>query len=65
MQKKIAEEIIDLKKKTDRLIVENAQLVATRGEVEVVVDEPYQHIYESTTELDAVTKSKQLGEVIV
>ena len=39
LKRKTTEDIIDLKQQTDCLIVKNAQLVASRGEVEVVVDE--------------------------
>ena len=65
LKKKIVEEIVDLKKKTDHLIVKNAQLVASRDEAEEVVNEACQHIYEIIAEIDATTKSKRLGEVIV
>ena len=60
-----AEEIINLKKQTDHLIFENAQLVLSRGKVEAFIDESCQHIYESMAELDAVSKAKRLGKFII
>ena len=40
-------------------------LIASRGEVEAVVDEACQHIYEIMMELDPTAKSKRLGEAII
>ena len=63
--RKSAAEITALKKETDCLVVEKAQLVSSRGEVEEAVDVACQHIHESTTKLDAAAKAKRLGEVIM
>ena len=64
LQGKAAEEIIQLKKEQDRLVVKKAQLCASCGMVEQVVDEACQHIYKITMKLTAFSKAKQLGEVI-
>ena len=65
LKKKIAEEIDDLKKQIECLIVKNTQLIMGRDKVEAGFDEACKHVYENIEELDAVAKAKQLGEVIV
>ena len=64
LQCKATEEITELKKAQDYLIIEKAQLCASVGKVEQAVDEACQHIFENTTELTAFAKAKRLGEVI-
>ena len=64
LARKVVEEITALKKETDCLVIEKAQLFSSRGEVEDAVDVACQH-HESTAELDAVAKAKQLGEFIL
>ena len=58
LQRKATQEITKLKKAQDHLIIEKAQLCASVGEVEKAVDEACQHIFESTTKLNAVAKAK-------
>ena len=65
LQHKAAEEVTELRKVHDRLIVEQAQKCARCGEVEQDVDEACQYIFESTIELTVVAKSKNLGETII
>ena len=62
LQKSI-DEITELKKEQDRLIIEKGKLCASCREVEQVVDDAYQHIYQSMTELTVIAKAKRLGEV--
>ena len=59
------EEITELKKETDCLVIEKVQLFTSQGQVEEAITNAFQHIHESTMELDAVTKAKRLGEFIV
>ena len=65
LQRKAMEEITELKKVQDHLIIEKAELCASCGTIEQVVDEAYQHIFECTVELTIVPNAKQLGEIIV
>ena len=64
LQHKATEEITELKKAQDRLIIEKAQLCASVGEVEEAITEACQHIFENTDDLTTFAKAKQLGEVI-
>ena len=57
-QHKVAEEITMLRKAQDDLIIENAQLCASCGKVEKVVDEACQHIFENIANITAVAKAK-------
>ena len=65
LQKKTTNESTELKKVQVRFIIEKAQFYASCSEVEQVVDEACQHIYENTEELTSIDKDKRLGEVIV
>ena len=56
---------MELKKVQDRLIVEQAQVCVRCGEVEQVVSESCQHIFENTIELTLVEKAKRFGKNIV
>ena len=47
------------------MIIEQAQMCAKCDEVEQVVSEAYQHIFENTTDLTPVEKAKRLGQTIV
>ena len=64
LQRKATEEITELKKVQDHLIIEKARLCASCGVVEQAIDEACQHIFERTAKINVVTKAKQLGEVI-
>ena len=61
---KSIDEITELKKEQDCLILEKVQLCASCSEVEKAVEEAYRHIYERTMAITAVAKAKRLGEVI-
>ena len=50
LKRKVAEEITTLKKENDHLVIKKAQFLASRGEVEEVIDVAFQHIHESTPE---------------
>ena len=65
LQRKAVEEIIELKKAQDLLIIEKAQICASCGEVKQVVDEACQHIFRSIANITPVAKANQLGEIIV
>ena len=65
MQQKAIEEITELKKMQDLLIVEQEKMCSRCSKVEQVVSEAYQHIFENTTELTPVEKAKRLGKTIV
>ena len=65
LKTKTIEEITELKKETNRLIVEKAHLFDSWVQVEVVVADACKHVNENTTKLDAVMRDKWLGEIIV
>ena len=52
----------------EKLIKDNAQEIEVfnkaHEDLEATVADPYQHVLESTTELDTVSKVKKLGVVI-
>ena len=65
LKTKTTEEIIELKKETDHLVIEKEQLFSSHGKVEEAVIEAYQCIPKSIMELDAIAKENRLGVVIV
>ena len=64
LKTKTAEEITDLKKETDHIIVEKAHLSNSQVQVEVVVVDSCQYVLESTTKLDVVDRAQRLGAII-
>ena len=60
-----AEEITELKKETDHLIVEKDHLFDIRVQVEAAVVDTCKHVDENVVELYVVKKTKRLGEIIV
>ena len=64
-QWKAVEDIIELKKVQDHLIIEQAQICARFSEVEHAISEACQHIFENTAEITLVDKAKWLGKTIV
>ena len=65
MQKKDANEIMELKKVQDHLIIEQVQMCARCGKFKQAVSKYHQHISENTTELTPVKKAKRLEQIIV
>ena len=65
LQQKAAEEMTDLKKAQDHLIVEQAQLCARCSEVEQAISDACQNIFYNTARLTPVEKAKRLGKNIV
>ena len=61
---KTTKEITELKKETNRLVVEKVHLFSCRGKMEEAITDSCQYIHESIAELDAVAKAKRLREVI-
>ena len=55
---KAAEEITELKKETDHLVIEKVQLFTIQGQVEEAIMNSFQYIHERMMELDAVAKAK-------
>ena len=64
MKMKTSVEITEMKKKTDRLVIEKAQIFSNQGQVEEAVTNSCQYIHEITIELDVVAKVKRIGEFI-
>ena len=60
LQWKDANEITELNKEKECLIVKKVQLYASCREVEQAIDEDCQHIYQTTEELTSVSKAKWL-----
>ena len=58
MQRTVAEEITKWKKVQDHLIIEQAQMCARCGEVEQVVSEACQHIFENIAKINPIEKAK-------
>ena len=65
LQWKATEEIIDLKKAQDCLIVEQVQLCARCNEVEQDIFDACQNIFDNTSALTLVEKAKRLGQSLV
>ena len=61
LQCKATEEITELKKMQDHLIIEKVHLCASVDEVEKAINEACQHIFESMAKLTIVAKAKRLG----
>ena len=64
LKKNTAVEITELKKETDRLVIEKLKLFTSQGQAEKAITNSCQYIHEITTDLDAVGKAKRLGEFI-
>ena len=65
LKTKTVEEITQLEKETNRLIVKKEHLFDSRVGLEGAIVDANQYILESTTELDTVSRAKILGVVIL
>ena len=65
LKMKTTEEITELKKEIDHLVVEKAHLFDSWVKLEATVVDSCKHVLESTTKPDAVAREKWLGDVIV
>ena len=59
------EEIMELKKEIDQLVVQKSHLFNSRVQVEEEFVNAYKYIGEKNAALDAVMKEKRIGEIIV
>ena len=65
LKRKYSQDITTLKQEIDHLVIEKVQLFSRIHEFEEAIAKAYQHIHEITADLDFITKSKRLGQVIV
>ena len=65
LKTKTVEEIIEMKKEIDHLIVENSHIFYSWIQVEEAVANTCKRACKNTVELDAFAKSRRLGEIIV
>ena len=62
---KTIEEITELKKETDWIVIEKGHLFSNWVEVQDAIADACQHICESTVKLDVIVKDERLGEFIM
>ena len=60
-----AEDITEMTKEIDHLVVEKSHLFDSRVQVEATIMEACKHVSENTMKLNVVTKEKRLREIIV